>query len=149
MFDLGLILNLEWAKPNFASLEVSLAQAKNPNSLISDGTYLYGQSSIPEQIGKEYLVFNVNKGKVIGAIYMPQSEFNCFFGSFNSQQMNVSIVNPYDNALYPHSIALQSQSPVATTDRASGFVGLQGYQPVSTISNNDRNILAICFDKHD
>ncbi|MGK7877779.1 MAG: hypothetical protein AB4426_32085 [Xenococcaceae cyanobacterium] len=121
---------------------VSLAQTIRSNSSLPNGTYLYGESSKPEQIGQEYLVFQVRQNRVIGAIYMPRSEFRCFYGTLDSRQMNLSIVDPDDKTVYPYSIALQKLSPVAVS------VGLQGYQQIDTISDNDQRILGVCLDNH-
>jgi hypothetical protein len=132
-----------------APIALTLVQASKSNAPMADATYLYGQSRVPEQIGQEYLVFKVSQGKVVGAIYMPSSEFNCFYGTLDWQQMNISIVNPYDNSVYPHSIALQQLSPIAAATKPNPrSVGLQGYQAINSISDNDKRILGVCLDRH-
>jgi hypothetical protein len=128
--------------------EMHVAEAASKKSPLADGIYLYGQSPQPEQIGQEYIVFKVQKNRVIGAVYLPQSEFNCFSGTVDSHQMNLSIVDPYNNAVYPYAIALQDLSPVASGDRLPRAVGLEGYQQISTISENDRRILDVCLQKY-
>jgi hypothetical protein len=127
----------------FFSLE--LAQNSRSNSPLADGIYLYGQSSQPEQIGQEYLVFKVKKGQVIGAFYMPRSEFSCFYGTIDSRQMNLSIVDPYDHTTSSYSIALRELSPVATGSNITHGVGLEGYQQVKKLGDNDRKILDVCL----
>src|SRR5690348_12209898 len=52
-------------------------QTKKSASVLPEGVYLYGESPRGEQIGKEYLVFEVRQGKVRGAFYMPASEYSC------------------------------------------------------------------------
>ncbi|OKH24495.1 hypothetical protein NIES593_07415 [Hydrococcus rivularis NIES-593] len=128
--------------------EMYFAEATSKKSPLADGIYLYGQSPEPEQIGQEYLVFRVQQGKVIGAIYLPRSEFNCFSGTVDSHRMHLSIVDPYNNAVYPYEIALQDLSPVASGDRLPRAVGLEGYHQISTISENDRRILDVCLQKY-
>ena len=130
------------------SLSTSIAQSSKVNVPLSDGTYLYGQSSKPEQIGQEYLVFKVEQDTVIGAVYMPFSEFSCFYGNVGSQQMNLSIVDPYDNTIYPYSIAFQELSPVATEGQINRAVTLEGYQQLNVISDNDKRILNQCLEEH-
>ena len=119
-------------------------------SPLADGTYLYGQSDKPEQIGQEYLVFQVQRGKVIGAIYLPQSEFSCFSGTISDRAMKLSIIDPHDNMVYPYMIALQERSSVATVSgQLVSTVGLEGYQQLPQLSNLDRHILGICLNQVD
>jgi hypothetical protein len=127
--------------------QTHLAEAGEGNSPMSDGVYLYGQSPQSEQIGQEYILFKVQQGKVIGAVYMPQSEFSCFSGSLDARQMNLSIVDPYDNTVYPYAIALQDLSPVASGGKLPRDVGLEGYHRISNVSENDRRILNTCLEQ--
>jgi hypothetical protein len=126
---------------------IQLAQASQSRSPLADGTYLYGQSSQAEQIGQEYIVFKVQQGRVIGAVYMPRSEFNCFSGAIESNQIKLSIVDPYDGTVYPHEIALESIAPVASSGQVSPEVGLEGYHQISRLSDNDRRILNVCLQQ--
>jgi hypothetical protein len=113
-------------------------------SPLTDGIYLYGQSPQADVIGSEYLVFEVEDGKAKGAIYLPASEFNCFTADINNQNMNLAIVDPFDNAVYPYTIAVQTQTNVADRDRAPIVAGLEGYYPLEALSENDRRILNTC-----
>jgi hypothetical protein len=125
--------------------QTDMAQASKQQSPLADGVYLYGQSPKPEQIGQEYLVFKVQQNQVIGAIYLPQSEFNCFSGTVDAHQMNLSIVDPHDNAVYPFAILLESVSPVASSGNLPRAVGLEGYHQISNVSDSDRRILDMCL----
>lgn len=58
----------------------------------TDGTYLYGQTSQANQMSKGYVVFQRQKGKVVGAIYSPHSEFNCFTGSSTRDSFSTAVV---------------------------------------------------------
>ncbi|HEY9749052.1 MAG TPA: hypothetical protein V6C63_10255, partial [Allocoleopsis sp.] len=62
-------------------------------STLADGTYLYGEAPEPEQIGSAYMVFQVTKGKVIGAFYMPRSSFDCFSGRFEPGKLALDVVD--------------------------------------------------------
>ncbi|NER26063.1 MAG: hypothetical protein F6J96_36325, partial [Symploca sp. SIO1C2] len=131
--------------------EPSLQEPSLPN-----GTYLYGQSSQPEQIGQEYLVFEVHQGEVVGALYMPSSEFSCFQGTWDSNHLNLQVVNPYDQTAISHIIARAKPSPIAAAggqlNLESAYdsltyphaVGLEGYQQISEVSDNDHRILSMC-----
>ncbi len=122
----------------------------------SNGTYLYGQSSEPEQIGQEYIVFEANQGNVVGALYMPSSEFSCFYGTLDSNHLNLTVVNPYDQTAISHVIAREQPSTIATAggqlNLESSYdsltyphaVGLQGYKQISEVSDNDQRILGMC-----
>lgn len=157
MLALGLITaNLT---PTLAShLSFSFSQSPSPDNLLlaqtvnaplADGIYLYGQSSQPEKIGQEYLVFKVQQGRVIGAFYMPQSEFSCFYGRVNHQSMDISIVDTYDNTVYAHSIALKPLTPLAERSPNSISRGLEGYHQITQVSSNDLRILNVCLQEHD
>jgi hypothetical protein len=124
-----------------SSEEVSLTRTSG----LANGVYLYGRSPEPETMGQEYLVFKVQKGEVIGAFYMPRSEFNCFSGSFDSRQINLSIVDPHDGMKYNYAIGLQVVSPVATNSRRSSEVTLEGYHRLGNLSDNDQRILDACL----
>lgn len=136
------------------------AQVSASATSIPDGIYLYGQTPEPEQIGTEYVVFEARQGKVIGAVYLPSSEFSCFYGTVDSQQMNLTVVNPYDQTAFAHTIAREYPSQVAaaggqinlenTYDSLSYpyTLGLEGYEPIGQISDNDRQILSTCVNDY-
>lgn len=107
---------------------------------LRDGTYLFGQTSKPNQIGQEYVVFEARGGKVRGALYMPSSEFSCFYGTAKNNQMDLVVVDPYDQSTSSYAIALQRNSLVAGNNQ----VALQGYQPISKVTANDKRILNAC-----
>ena len=141
--------------PSFASEDIVSPSASNPvqtspsKGTIPNGVHLYGRSSEPNQIGQEYLVFKVDGNRVIGAAYLPRSEFSCFSGTVNSQQMALSMVDPYNQSIYPYNIALQETSPLATaSNQVPHAVGLAGYQRVDQISSNDRRLLNVCLENY-
>ena len=113
---------------------------------LKDGTYLYGQSPQPEQLGQEYLVFTVNAGKVTGAFYQPRSEYSCFSGELTASQLSLSIRDPYDNSVSPYAIALKPQEPVAGNAQNLGNMTLNGYHALGKLSANDQRILKDCIN---
>ena len=135
---------------------IASSQVPASNQSIPDGTYLYGQSSQPEQIGKEYIVFEARQGKVIGAMYLPNSEYSCFYGTLDSKQLNLTVANPYDQTAFSHTIARDQVRQVAAVGGQlplqNGYesltyphaVALEGYQPITKMSNNDQQILSTC-----
>ncbi|MEQ9670442.1 hypothetical protein [Coleofasciculus sp. G2-EDA-02] len=165
LLTLGLTMNVS-SRPTAVAQQLKQAvdsAAVEPNqstvsasaTLIPDGTYLYGQSSQPDQIGQEYIVFQANKGKLVGALYLPQSEFSCFYGTLESKQMNLQVVNPYDQTALAHTIENQQQTSVAAGSQLNldrtyesltypYTVRLDQYQPVGQLSENDQRMLNIC-----
>lgn len=71
-----------------------------------DGIYFYGQVNQAEQIGKEYFVFELHNGKVIGAFYLPSSSFYCFFGNFQKDQLDLTVIDSFANEKYPYKVNL-------------------------------------------
>jgi hypothetical protein len=127
--------------------EVSLRQApSNEQRPFPDGVYLYGRSSQPDQIGQEYLVFQVTENQVVGAFYQPASEFACFYGTINNQAMNLSVIDPHDQLVYPYSVALRQSHQIASiSESLTDSVSLEGYKPLNTLSESDRHLLAVCL----
>lgn len=111
---------------------------------LGDGVYLYGESPEPEQIGRAYLVFEVTQGNVIGAFYMPSSEFDCTYGRFQADQLALTVIDSYEQGRHPYAIALEAASPVASQDATAAGLNLAGYYPIATVSANDHRMLDQC-----
>lgn len=133
----------------------AIVKGKLPNK---DGVYLYGQSPEPNQIGQEYMVFEVSKSNVTGAFYLPQSEFNCFQGSLSSGKLAVMVANSAGSEPYADPIADQNSPQIAAAGSSirDGYeqiaspyaVGLQNYYQLSSVSANDQQILATCKNNY-
>ena len=136
--------------PGRSTIAFPVAQVSGSNSPLSDGIHLYGQSSVPEQVGQEYMVFEVRQDRMLGAVYMPRSEFYCFYGSVNTEHVNLSIVDHYDNnQIHSYAIALtEPSSTLAASYGMSNSTQLTGYEKIHTISSNDRRILSTCLEEH-
>lgn len=125
-------------------------------TLPASGTYLYGQAPIAGQLGQEYMVFEVLQGRVVGALYMPSSEFSCFQGTLNNNQMNVTVANSYDNSAFIHQIAQGEQDQRLAAAGGRNLlneinsltypheVELENYHRISDVSANDQRLLATC-----
>ena len=115
------------------------------SSALPDGDYLYGQAPTAEQLGATYLVFEVHKGKVNGAFYMPQSSFDCVHGSLQTQRLALTVASSYEQASYPYTVALQAGSASASAiDPNVAPLTLEGFHPIKHLSANDRRILSMC-----
>jgi hypothetical protein len=127
-----------------ASNTISLAEQLPPSTKIerlADGTALYGESPLPDEIGQEYMVFEKVGNKTIGAFYLPQSEFSCFYGNFKGSELSITLIDGYDGQEYNYSLALHSGR---LTARELPMMGTLTYQPLETVSDNDRQILSSC-----
>lgn len=111
-----------------------------------DGVYLYGQSPQPNQLGQGYVLFQKQQGKVMGALYMPQSEFSCFQGTLDkSGELAMTVTSP-DPSLY-NEVATGNRLPKFDEDGLNTYaysVALQDYHRVNSISANDQRILQMC-----
>lgn len=149
----------------FFSSSIVPLTSKDSNTLLKQklqekkGVYLFGRSPEPNQIGQEYIVFEMRQGKVIGAFYLPQSEFSCFQGSLNAGKLDLTIANDSNSDAYSDPIADAQNSPqVATASNpqlgdqfghSSNYsVALQNYHQIASISSIDKQILAACKNNY-
>ncbi|BAY36494.1 hypothetical protein NIES2111_08210 [Nostoc sp. NIES-2111] len=113
----------------------------------TDGLYLYGQSPKPNQVGQGYVLFQKQQGKLVGALYMPNSEFSCFQGTIDkSGELAMTVTGTPDAGASPE-VATTSTIPQLSDDEPMSYaytVALQDYHPINTISANDRRILQMC-----
>ena len=129
-------------------LTTEVSQLPPSDSGFASGIYLYGQSSQPEEIGKEYLVFELRQERVIGALYFPQSEFACFYGNVNPQQMSLVVVDPYTQETANYAITLAEQSTIAGGNDTPSSIAPLGYERITNLSDNDWHILNTCLNTH-
>ncbi len=106
-------------------VEAQQNQSVRPSQL-ANGTYLYGETPQPDQVGKGYVVFAYQSGKVRGAFYYPLSEFDCFTGSMQDNTLRVQSVGAGDPELKPVAVDL-----------------MQMYQ-IQPVREGDYRILSTC-----
>ncbi|MEH2363484.1 hypothetical protein [Nostoc sp.] len=114
-----------------------------------DGVYLYGQSPKPNQIGQGYIIFQKQQAKVTGALYMPQSEFNCFQGTLNPSGELAMTVNgsPNEASSNQSQVATSSRLPKVGEDESSSYaysLALQDFHRLDSITASDRRTLQMC-----
>ncbi|MGK7891766.1 MAG: hypothetical protein AB4042_20760 [Leptolyngbyaceae cyanobacterium] len=107
------------------------------------GIYLYGQSPEPNQLGYAYAVMEIVDNQAIGAFYMPQSSFDCFYGEVQSEQLALNVVSSYEQSTYQYSLPLTTPT-VATLTTHRQPIQLSGYHDIGSVSSSDRRILGIC-----
>lgn len=131
--------------PAIANTDASTKPQAAAKQALPDGVYLYGQSTQPDQVGQGYFVFESKQGNVVGALYMPRSSFDCASGKFQDDQLALTVVNSYDRTTNPFEIALERNSNVASQGNpAFSNLGLQGFERISNVSENDQRILDVC-----
>ncbi|QLE55845.1 hypothetical protein [Nostoc sp. TCL26-01] len=117
------------------------------NSPQKDGIYLYGQSPQPDQIGQGYVLFQKRQGRLVGALYMPRSEFSCFQGTLEPSGELAMTVTGSPAAGEVREVATTSRVPNFSEDEPVNYsysVALKDYHQINTISANDRRILQMC-----
>lgn len=115
-----------------------------------DGIYLYGQFPKANQIGQAYIIFEKQQSKATGALYMPQSEFNCFQGTLDQSgelAMTVSGSSNQARSNQSNQVATSSRLPNVSEDELSNYaysVALQDFHRLNSITASDRRILQMC-----
>ncbi|MFW9258842.1 hypothetical protein A4S05_19045 [Nostoc sp. KVJ20] len=120
------------------------------NFPVQDGIYLYGQSPKANQLGQGYIIFQKQQAKVTGALYMPQSEFNCFQGTINPSgelAMTVNSSSNEANSNQSNRVATSNSLPRIGEDEYNSYaysVALQDFYRLNSITASDRRTLQMC-----
>jgi len=114
------------------------------NTTLPDGVYLYGQSPKPDELGKGYFVFEARQGKLVGALYMPRSSFDCTYGQLEPDHVSLTVVDSYDRSENPFVFATERNDSVASRDPVVAPISLEGFHRLSNLSENDQRILNVC-----
>jgi hypothetical protein len=124
-----------------------LAKQSPVNFPEKDGIYLYGQSSVANQLGQGYIVFKKHQGQVIGALYMPSSEFSCFQGTIAKSGELAMTVTSSPGETGVTQVSTNSRIPRLYDEDAVTYahsIALQDYHQLQSVSENDRQILQTC-----
>ncbi|WP_027404364.1 hypothetical protein [Aphanizomenon flos-aquae] len=117
-----------------------------------DGTYLYGQSSTPNELGQGYILFQKQQSKIIGALYVPHSEFSCFQGTLAKSGELAMTVKSSPGEVGVMEVSTASTIPKVNENEFTTYpysLTLQDYHQLSSLSSNDREILQICQQESD
>lgn len=112
-----------------------------------NGVFLYGSSQRAGVFGKGYIVFEKQGSKVVGGMYMPSSEFNCFQGDLNRSGEIAMTVKGYAGDINPTQVASIDGLPKEEENEPANYayaVTLQDYYQLDTVGKNDRSILQTC-----
>ncbi len=112
----------------------------------SPGRYLFGQAPQANQIGQGYMVVESTGDRLYGALYFPSSSFDCFQGQIRGNQMALTITDSYNQETYPYSVAVATDTAVATTQLPEGLtpLSLRGFYAIHQLSGNDLKMLEAC-----
>jgi hypothetical protein len=125
----------------------SKSTSANNNYPQQDGVYLYGQSPQPGQLGQGYVVFEKKQGRVVGALYMPDSEYSCFNGTVDERGELAMTVNPYEGESGQTQVALNKNEPKINGDEPTSYaysIALRDFHKIGTISQIDHDVLKAC-----
>jgi len=144
LFALAAATTLVAATPQAQAEPLAMAQATNLPT--SSGRYLFGQAPEPDQAGLGYVVLERTGDRVYGALYFPNSSFDCFHGLVQGNELAMTIVDSYSQESYPYSIALANDTSVASADLSNPLTSfsLSGFYALDTLSENDNRMLDIC-----
>ena len=112
-----------------------------------NGVFLYGSSQRAGEFGKGYIVFEKQAGKVVGGMYMPSSEFNCFQGTLDRSGEIAMTVKGYAGDINLIQVASRGRFPKEDENELANYaysVTLQDYYQLDTVGNNDQHILKTC-----
>ncbi len=136
--------------PLVATAQVSTTHAKiapRANFPQQNGVYLYGQSPKPGQLGQGYIVFEKQQANVVGALYIPGSEYSCFNGTLHPSGELAMTVRGYPGEASPTQVATNNTLPRLNDDEPTTYahsVTLQEYYRLNSITAQDRQILISC-----
>lgn len=118
------------------------AQANQP---LENGDYLFGAVPRADVLGASYMVLRVQGDTLAGGFYQPSSSFDCFRGEVKGDQLQLTVVNSYDQSTHAYAVAFTAEpTDVASTTDVAGPLSLEGFHPIADMSSLDRRILATC-----
>lgn len=112
-------------------------------TVLEEGTYLFGQSPEPDQLGAAYAILSVQNNQTVGAFYQPSSSFDCFSGEVSPNRLAVNVVDSYEQTVHPYTVALTLEDSLVAGEAAGAYT-LEGFHPIEDISTNDYEMLAVC-----
>ena len=132
------------AANQFPNADLSDATSPQTN-VIADGYYLYGSAPEPNTLGAAYMVFEAQDSHLVGALFMPQSSFDCFQGYRDGNELALEITNSYTQEVYGYAIALVTNDvQVASTDSADFVLALDGFYQLDSPAGAEMAILNTC-----
>lgn len=127
-------------------LSAAILESEGPT--VASGAYLFGESEQPGQVGREYMVFEVNNGKMVGGFYSPDSDFSCFTGKIENDVMSLSVEDPDLQSSSMISVQLYLDNQVAASSELllpfESALGLQGTYRIPELDRTSKVVLDTC-----
>ncbi|NJN29935.1 MAG: hypothetical protein HC824_05400 [Synechococcales cyanobacterium RM1_1_8] len=133
-----------------AGLPISAATLEDGSSepTVTSGAYLFGESAQPGEIGHEYMVFEVKAGRMVGAFFLPQSDFSCFSGNIQGDVMSLTVEGDSLQDSSTISVQLYLSNQVAASPELllpfESALGLQGTYRIPELDQTSRTVLETC-----
>ncbi len=140
--------NISPAQTSFSSEKASIKGTIPANNFPNgNGVFLYGSSQRAGEFGQGYIVFEKQAGKVVGGMYMPSSEFNCFQGTLDRSGEIAMTVKGYAGDFNPTQVASRDGLPREDENELANYaysVTLQDYHQIDSVGEDDQRILKEC-----
>ena len=145
----GLLLgSVAYATPQLAGDkfdEVTPTSTVTASEAIADGFYLYGSAPERGRLGAAYMVFAAQNSHLMGAMFMPQSSFDCFQGHREGNELALQITNSYTQEVYGYEVALVTdEAPIATAANTPLVLALDGFYNLGMPGESEMVILSTC-----
>lgn len=115
---------------------------------VASGAYLFGESPEPGEIGKEYMVFEVQDGQMVGGFYSPSSDFSCFTGNIENDVMSLAVEDPDLQGNSTISVQLYLSNEIAAESELllpfESALGLQGTYRIPELDQVSKDVLDTC-----
>lgn len=115
---------------------------------VASGAYLFGESPEPGQVGKEYMVFEVDDGRMLGGFYSPSSDFSCFTGNIQDDVMSLAVEDADLQSTSTISVQLYLSNEVAARSELllpfESALGLQGTYRIPELDRTSQVVLDTC-----
>lgn len=140
LLTVGLLLGIM----PFVSGQANASVSEGNVGVLENGVYIFGESAEAEQLGQTYVVMEVKEGDLIGGFYQPSSSFDCFHGTVAGNTLALTVMDSYEQAAHPYSLALETNALVAAQDGSVGSLVPSGFQALSEISHTGQAVLQAC-----
>lgn len=143
----ALLSTVASASPTHALKGVSVNADEAPLAVrpIADGLYFFGAADHPDEIGHAYMVFEADSSNIVGAIFMPQSSFDCFRGQVVGHELALQITNSYTQEVHDYPIALMTDSdPIAMVGTPQLPLQLSGFYDLGAPREAEAQLLTTC-----
>jgi hypothetical protein len=109
-----------------------------------DGVYFYGESPQLDQLGHGYMVFEARQHKLVGALFLPRSSFDCFYGQVGPNHLGMTVIDSYDRTLHPYQMALEPVAIASSPDAQNLQFKPEGMHRIAELRDDELGYLETC-----